>query len=50
SAVDLRTAQKLCSAFPQYEADLLQRVCVFHSANSIFCAGAGLQEVANGVL
>ncbi|KAH7092623.1 ClpP/crotonase-like domain-containing protein [Paraphoma chrysanthemicola] len=47
NAVDPSTAQKLYDAFHQYEADATQRVCVFHGANSTFCAGADLQAFAN---
>ncbi|KAL4733501.1 ClpP/crotonase-like domain-containing protein [Aspergillus similis] len=47
NAIDGPTAQKLTSAFLDFEADASQRVCVFHGANGTFCAGLDLHEVAN---
>ena len=46
NAVDPATARKLYTAFIKFENDATQKVCVFHGANGIFCAGADLQELA----
>jgi enoyl-CoA hydratase/carnithine racemase len=47
NAVDPSTARQLYDAFLKFEADETQKVCVFHGANSTFCAGADLQAFAN---
>ncbi|KAL4985979.1 ClpP/crotonase-like domain-containing protein [Aspergillus falconensis] len=44
NAIEPPTAQKLTSAFLDFEADVSQKVCVFHGANGTFCAGFDLQE------
>ncbi|OJI96171.1 hypothetical protein ASPVEDRAFT_35529 [Aspergillus versicolor CBS 583.65] len=46
NAVDGPTAQKLTSAFLDFENDSTQKVCVFHGSNGTFCAGFDLHEVA----
>jgi enoyl-CoA hydratase/carnithine racemase len=46
NAVNGPTARKLRDAFVDFENDDTQKVCVFHGANGIFCAGADLQEIA----
>ncbi|KAL4919818.1 ClpP/crotonase-like domain-containing protein [Aspergillus aurantiobrunneus] len=46
NAIDGPTAQKLTSAFLNFEADDTQKVCVFHGANGTFCAGFDIHEVA----
>ncbi|KAL4753708.1 hypothetical protein BDW72DRAFT_209825 [Aspergillus terricola var. indicus] len=46
NAIDGPAAQKLTSAFLDFEADASQKVCVFHGANGTFCAGFDLHEVA----
>lgn len=46
NAVDGPTAQKLTSAFLEFENDSTQKVCVLHGSNGTFCAGFDLHEVA----
>jgi enoyl-CoA hydratase/carnithine racemase len=48
NAVNPPTARKLRDAFLAFENDSTQRVCVFHSLNGTFCAGADLHEIAGG--
>lgn len=46
NAVNPATARKLRDAFLDFEEDSTQRVCVFHSVNGTFCAGADLHDIA----
>ncbi|KAL0942016.1 enoyl- hydratase isomerase family protein [Colletotrichum truncatum] len=46
NAIDGATARKLTDAFLAFEDDDTQKVCVFHGANGVFCAGFDLHEIA----
>ena len=47
NAVNSSTATQLADAFRAFDADPLQRVCVFSGAGDTFCAGYDLHEVAS---
>lgn len=49
NAVDKPTAAALADAFRSFDADEDQRVAVLTGANGVFCAGADLKAVAEGV-